>query len=107
MAPCITYSVEISSKGDGKSIKVDNFTSSVDLRLKHCLSLADHRRSQNVCSVLCCNKVTGFEEDGGSVFERHGLPLSPCLYGGVNGVLDVLLAGVVVLGYNSLMVIRL
>ena len=41
------------------------------------------------------------------MLKRHALPLSPCFHGCVNGVLDVFLAGVVVLGYYPLMVIRL
>ena len=78
----------------------------IDLRLEHGLGLAKHRGGVQHLAVRAGDHIGGLQENGGAVLPGHCFPIRLRGEGGVDGHLELFLAGHVALGDDMLMIVR-
>ena len=78
----------------------------IDLRLEHGLGLAKHRGGVQHLAVRAGDHIGGLQENGGAVLPGHCFPIRLRGEGGVDGHLELFLAGHAALGDDMLMIVR-
>src|SRR5699024_1614826 len=86
--------------------EVCQFASGVDLSLECSLALAQHGSCVDLITVRTCNQVCSLQEDGSSVFPRHGFPSFFCFHSSVHGHAQFLFASDAVFSQHMLVVVR-